>query len=210
MIFVRDIYKQWYVTGINDQQNTVDKTYELLSRLVRGYEVVTAGSSAGGYAAVLFGLKLGAKKIYSFSGQFSLECEIDGYFWLKKYKTNTNYSKYYELIDLINTTNTNNIPIYYFYPAKSIQDIEQFNVIKNIRNIHVFAFESDKHGITMLGSNFQFILIKSNKRLQKLCRIYEGKSINQKLFLRKSAGIIRYMLIKYLMNKKSNKRMYDI
>ena len=60
-IFVRDIYKQWYVTGINQNVNSVDRVYELLKVETRGMRVVTIGATAGGYMSVLMGSLLKAE-----------------------------------------------------------------------------------------------------------------------------------------------------
>ena len=70
IILVRDVHKQWYVEGISEEYNSVDKTVQLLKSLTDGYEIVTVGNSAGGYAAVLFGCLLNAKKVFTISGQF--------------------------------------------------------------------------------------------------------------------------------------------
>ena len=52
--------------------NTIPLLLEWLKKETRGYEVYTVGSSAGGYAAVLFGYSLNAERIISFNGQFIL------------------------------------------------------------------------------------------------------------------------------------------
>ena len=70
IILVRDVHKQWYVEGISEEYNSVDKTVQLLKSLTDGYEIVTVGNSAGGYAAVLFGCLLNAEKVFTRSGQF--------------------------------------------------------------------------------------------------------------------------------------------
>ena len=63
IILVRDIYKQWYLTGINSTINTQEKVIEKLKELTKGYEVTTCGNSAGGYMSVLAGIKMEAYRI---------------------------------------------------------------------------------------------------------------------------------------------------
>lgn len=48
IIYVRDIYKEWYSRGINSRINTIDKVLDLLREVTDGWRVVTAGSSGGG------------------------------------------------------------------------------------------------------------------------------------------------------------------
>ena len=72
-IFVRDVFKQWYLTGVNGEIDSEEKLLDFLKRETAGYRVVTIGSSAGGYASALFGPKLGAEQAICFNAQFSLE-----------------------------------------------------------------------------------------------------------------------------------------
>lgn len=72
-IFVRDVFKQWYLTGINGEVNSTERLLDFLRDETRGYKVITLGSSAGGYASALFGPLLGAEMAISFNGQFSLQ-----------------------------------------------------------------------------------------------------------------------------------------
>ena len=76
-IYYPNIYKQWYVRGINEKINTIDKLIDLLRDLTNGFEVMTVGISAGGYIAALAAAKLNTKKCYDFSGQVSLWKDID-------------------------------------------------------------------------------------------------------------------------------------
>lgn len=43
IIYVRDLYKDWYSKGINKEVNTLDKTLDLLKTLTEGYQIVTGG-----------------------------------------------------------------------------------------------------------------------------------------------------------------------
>lgn len=48
-IFVRDVYKQWYASGINAKINTIDKLTDWLREQVKGYKhLIIIGSSGGG------------------------------------------------------------------------------------------------------------------------------------------------------------------
>jgi len=54
-IFLRDIKKQWYITGINSQINSPELLLNFLKKEVKGFSTITVGSSAGGSAEVLYG-----------------------------------------------------------------------------------------------------------------------------------------------------------
>lgn len=48
-IFLRDIYKQWYASGINAEINSVDRLTEWLREQTNGYKsLIFSGSSGGG------------------------------------------------------------------------------------------------------------------------------------------------------------------
>lgn len=47
-IFVRDIYKHWYVNGINERCHDVRSMMDFLEERTKGYDVITIGNSAGG------------------------------------------------------------------------------------------------------------------------------------------------------------------
>lgn len=189
IIFVRDIFKQWYVTGINSKVNTIDKLKSLLENLTYGYEVITIGNSAGGYMAALMGSMLKAKSIFCFSGQFSIERELS---WkeplLDKYSNDTRKRKYYNNIKMIKEAN---IPIWYFYPKRCDYDIYQFNLIKNVSNVFSFGFSVEQHGQSMLNENIPYILVSDNDKLEKIYKKYDNESIDRYNFFVESLKILK-------------------
>lgn len=46
-IFIRDIYKSWYVTGINVNLDTIDKMVQFLKKETEGLKTILIGSSLG-------------------------------------------------------------------------------------------------------------------------------------------------------------------
>jgi hypothetical protein len=75
-IFLRDLHKQWYLTGINNTLNNPIKVLEFLRNETQGYRIITTGSSAGGYAALLFGSLIKCERIYAFNAQLNLKVII--------------------------------------------------------------------------------------------------------------------------------------
>lgn len=53
MIFVRDMWKQWYINGINQKIDSVEKVIEFLRTETENMRVTTVGNSSGGYMATL-------------------------------------------------------------------------------------------------------------------------------------------------------------
>lgn len=181
IVFVRDIFKQWYVSGINETYHSIEGLCKLLEGLTSGYEVVTMGGSSGGYAAVVFGILLNAKKIYSFSGQFTIRDEVKDYFLLTRYQDEETYSKYYELEELLKRNVKT--PIFYFYPAGCRQDQEQFQYIEGCGQVYPFAFRYAQHANTMYGCNIPYILVKSEEEMRSLCENHKKKRFSKRKFL---------------------------
>lgn len=175
-IFIRDIYKSWYVTGINNRIDTINKLVDVLKSKVSGYRVRTVGNSAGGYMAALVGALINAEIIFDFSGQFSLYAEevVDSYYFLNKYKNDICRSSYYNILPYIKDY----VPIMYFFPNYSKYDMKQSELVKTLDNVYSFAFDEYKHGSTMKGSDIPIVLSLSRNRLENLYYMYKNKVIN--------------------------------
>jgi hypothetical protein len=72
VVYVRDHQKLWHMAGLAGMPSVdpsgVTKELRHLHLTLRGKDIVTVGSSVGGYAALRYGLLLGAKATLSFSG----------------------------------------------------------------------------------------------------------------------------------------------
>jgi hypothetical protein len=150
-IFVRDIFKQWYLTGINVEINSPQKLLEFLQQETEGYKVITMGSSAGGYAAVLYGSLLKANRVMAFNPQFEVRSlltksdeNVDPLIFRLK---DTSLSEYYDLRHWIDPIT---VDIFCFYSTGSTWDKEQYEHTKDIAGIHRIAFSTAHHGIPFL------------------------------------------------------------
>lgn len=178
IIFIRDVRKNFYVTGINSKINCIDKLIEFLMDECKGHKTIVVGNSAGGYCALIIGAKLNAHAVFNFSGQWNLyehERVIIDHYYLNKFADSEMHNKYFDVAQLVKDSETT---IFYFYPLKSEQDIKQAAYIHNIRNIYVFAFDSDKHGQGMPTTESYIKLFMSDKEmLKELSNSYHGISL---------------------------------
>lgn len=166
-IFLRDIKKQWYLTGINDELNSIEKLLLFLKQETAGYKIMALGSSAGGYAAVLFGSYLNAELVYTFNGQFMLSDrlttsseKIDPVIFREQYNPKINI--YFSLKSHI----TNPQRIFYFYSDRSNWDISQYNHISDL-HLQFISFRTKHHGIPFLKVNLPEVLNMSIESLRK-------------------------------------------
>lgn len=172
LLFVRDLKKSWYLCGINKELNTIDKLLNKLRELSSGTDIVTVGSSAGGYAAVLFGCLLNAEAVMTFSGQFTI-CYVaemannDYYRYLYNYAQCSN-SEYYNLSNIIYEHKT--VPIFYFYPTNSKIDKRQYDVASHCKSVKIFRTKSSGHGYMPSPKSLQALL---NMKKNELSDLYE-------------------------------------
>ena len=169
-IFIRDIFKQWYLEGINAKLDSPEKIFEWLKGETKGYEVVTVGSSAGGYSAVLYGSLLKAQKVIAFNAQFSLKAIADESGekcnpLVYKYKNNDR-SKYFELKDKI----SNSVNYFYFLSVGSEEDMLQatklFTPPIPPKSFNCLRFKTAHHGIPFLKVALVKVLNMGEKDLK--------------------------------------------
>lgn len=145
IIFIRDIRKNFYVTGINEQYNTVNHVIKYFESILGGYEITIAGSSAGGYMASILGVELKARLVINIGGQWNLYTSnsvVDRYYFLNKYRDVIECSRWY---DLRNAMENNVTPIFYLYSANNIDDKKAYDYIKGTAGIHEVAINSVDH-----------------------------------------------------------------
>jgi hypothetical protein len=170
-IFLRDIRKQWYIGGINSNLDTPQKLYTFLKSETKGFELITIGSSAGGFAAILFGSLLNASRIYAFNAQLNLNIimKYSNQFVdpiLFKNIANNDLNIYYDLSNIHNDFTG----YYYFQSCKSKMDIEQFNGITEqfSSKINIIRFNTSNHGFPFLRINIPNILALPEIELKKI------------------------------------------
>ncbi|GGH56530.1 hypothetical protein HNQ91_000023 [Filimonas zeae] len=185
-IFLRDIRKQWYLTGINSQINSFGKLIDFLKEETKGYKVITLGSSAGGFASIITGQGINAEKICSFNGQFEIlsllkksKPEVDPI--LFRNQKNSEMLPYYDTLNFITSPSS----IFYFQSCKSQWDIEQAEYATSVK-LNKIAFRTTNHGVPFLKSNLPHVINLNREQLLKLA----GKTFHPLFFSLKTVGVI--------------------
>lgn len=173
-IWIRDIYKSWYVTGINREICSVEKLIDFLRKETAGYEVVLIGSSAGGYLAALLSKPLSAFKAIVFSAQFDLNLPgaINNNPFLQKYK-GTEREAYYDLSEYLKYSDAE---IFYIYPNKNPQDIGQMETVKQLKSIHMMGMNSKRHGMVVYKCCVDELINMSKEQLKAVFERYRDKN----------------------------------
>ncbi len=185
-IFVRDIFKQWYLSGINSKIDSQEKLFDFLKKETYGYNIINVGSSAGGYAAILYGSLLKAEKVLAFNPQYeinsllvrSTEAINPLVFRLKNICSNH--------FDLKNI-DFNNTIVFYFMSCNSKWDIEQNIHIGDKDNIYKIGFNTSHHGIPFLKIALPRVINLSKDKLIG----FSKKNHNPFVFTIRMVGLIK-------------------
>lgn len=193
-IFVRDIFKQWYLSGINVSINSPQSLFDFLKDQTTGYShITTIGSSAGGYAAILFGIQLRAEKILAFDAQLELETllldsseKINPIIFRQ---ANTQLRFFFNLKNIVNL---NSNRIFYFYSNKSSLDERMYNYIINngYNKINVLSFSTAHHGIPFPKVALLKVINMDNEKLMR----FKFKVNNPLIFTIKLVGICKTII----------------
>lgn len=155
-IFVRDLELVWYQHGISAKYDSIDKVAEQLKLLTEGYSTICVGSSAGGYAAMLFAKLIDAQACFAFSPCIDVNRFIQGnrtndansVCWQEKYDALLkDPGKYNNLMEIYRG---NTMPVYAYFPILSqldsveLKDAWQIPAMKlllhkNHRHVHTFS-----------------------------------------------------------------------
>lgn len=201
-IFVRDIYKQWYASGINERINTLEKLIDWLSTETANYkEIITVGSSGGGYAATIVGSRLKASLVFNFNGQWDIQGNIfrDGSVISPILKgiqdRKEEGSKFFNIAN----KEFDYKRIFYFVSTLSKWDSSQMRLVDQFKHIHRVRFANPHHGIPFLKNALPSILNMSYEELNKLA----NKKHIPIFFEIKYAGLISTcsLIAKRILNK---------
>ena len=173
-IFVRDIAKAFYMWGINKDNPDIEHVISMLKEMTNGYKVITIGSSAGGYMAVLAGCVLeNCEYVLDFSGFYNLFVLNDEQWPLvSQYKHCDKYRKWFELNQLITKKKCN---IYMFYTSLLAEDKLQTEFASN--SVKIFQIKSEKHGIPFCKNNLYRLIRLNNEEIERLYQLFQGKSL---------------------------------
>lgn len=207
-IFIRDIQMRFYVDGINNKLDCIDKVILLLKSLTKDYLITVVGSSAGGYFAILLGYALNADRVISLGGQFNLKewgggnnkLSFSDFTALYRHKDDWQYSKWFDLTKYIDKSKC---IVFHFYAGKCIADIKQAEIATGFKNVYKFPMNKDKHGTVVWGFCLPYIITADTMKLERFAKAKSKKLINPFSLALKFVGII--YTIKYLCKKMKHK-----
>ncbi len=192
-IYIRDVFKQWYIKGINSTINSIDKLVEFIKAKTVGYEIITIGSSAGGFIATILGCKLNAKYVFNFAGQFDLSFQGKNNKYIWEYLEHDTTKEYGNIKYLIENSKAN---IYYFVGSNSLTDKKDLELSTSIQNnLYTFKFNSSIHGIPFETNVLKKLILKPENELKDLYLRYSNGAINRYKFEIDIVGFMEFLKI---------------
>jgi hypothetical protein len=173
IIYVRDVWKQWYLLGTSQQVETPDSLTEKLRHLSSGFgDIVCVGVSAGAFAAVWHGTRLRARHIFSFAGQADLTLEVQTPEQCAKnpvvarmIATEPHLTRLAESLQVSNST------VYHLHGSASAQDLPHAELLKPHKQVTIVSFRSTLHGVPFSGRGLTW-LIQSRIRTKLLLNVF--------------------------------------
>lgn len=201
IIFLRDLHKVFYQKGINAELNSIEKMADFINDNTEGFDVYLIGSSAGGYAALLFSsLIKNVKRVYSFGGILNLALH-------SSYYESTFFGDFDKKYSNISSMISKSALIYHFYGSQSQYDLNEIAEIdkKSFNNIVFIPLKSKKHAPRPSGRDLVKILTCSDNHLIKISnKIKTKKEITYNYFSYINIGFFK-MIIEGYRNKKYKK-----
>lgn len=144
IIFVKDFRQCWYQKGLLGKTNNLSDSISYLKNLIpeTTEKLITLGASAGGYAAIRFGVALNANRIMAFSPQTLIDEETVKVFSKSCLKDMIFGSDDLDLKIILEKYNKEqNIEVY--YGRNNNRDRDAVDHIKDY--VKAFSYETDSH-----------------------------------------------------------------
>ncbi len=149
-IFVKDFQQCWYQQGLLGLTSGIEETAALIKQQIPADQenVYTIGTSAGGFAAILFGTLMGADKIMAFGPQTIVTKEEFETF--KSIDSRLNdidlNGQFLDLQKLLNTT-AHNGEVHIHFSEGHKDDKLAAERLSGINNVHLYPWQTDNHNI---------------------------------------------------------------
>jgi tetratricopeptide (TPR) repeat protein len=144
IIFVKDFKQCWYQKGLLGKTSDIEGSIEYLKNIIpkTTQKLVALGASAGGYAAIRFGIALNADRIMAFSPQTLIDEETAKVFsksCLRDMKFDDVDLDLKKILDKCSPKNK----IEVYYAAENNRDKMAVDYIKDY--VKEFSYETDSH-----------------------------------------------------------------
>ena len=201
-IYIRDLFKQWYVEGINSEIDSIQKVAEWIKSVTgENAEYIFLGSSAGGYMSICLASLLGGT-VFAGSPQVRLQV-LDKYPVVMDHRDDAERNKWFDLKQVIGRSEAS-AKYFILYGAYNDEDRNQIDSIDGFPNVYTIRFDTDAHGVVFFPFNAKNFYQKTDF----LIKIANQKKVTNRLcFSIQVSGIKRTVMecFEKLLKKGNNK-----
>ena len=149
VIFIKDFWQCWYQRGLLGLTKNIDETVAFLKielLKINPKKVIFIGTSAGGYASILFGILLNVDEILSFSPQTYIEKQIFAKFKAADSRIDdVNFaSPYLDIRKIPELSNYSGI-INIYYGLNNVNDKQHARRLTKFKSVKVIELPTDTH-----------------------------------------------------------------
>lgn len=148
VFFVKDHLQAWYQKGLPGASIDVESTAAFLAQVTSGYKSApkTVGTSAGGFAAILFGALLGSPAVVAFGPQTYVRPETISQFASQDTRSSEVLDG--QMLDLRTVLQKNPIPdVQIFYGEDCPFDAEPAKYLQGIDGVKLRPYPTDTHNV---------------------------------------------------------------
>lgn len=157
-IFLRDLRQSWYQRGLPQVGANANAVLKYLQTEIAQHQlqkIVITGSSAGGFAALLFGYLLKVDLVLSFAPQTCIDthtCFVLGDNRYRKqiiklYQYPHGQHKYYNLSKLFKSDHDLQTQFHIYFDQNCGLDVRHANTLKNHPNVELHPYQEGGHGM---------------------------------------------------------------
>jgi poly-gamma-glutamate capsule biosynthesis protein CapA/YwtB (metallophosphatase superfamily) len=202
-LFIRDPNKSWYNGSIKGLSNDADELLIVIKAITdkfKSKDITMYGSSMGGYAAILFGLKLDIGNIVVFGPQVMLNSKMPNN------PVSMKSILYDNLYEILNKHSKTKITIY--FGSEDVIDIYNLSYMKNYDYVHLKCIYGSPHNVmyyftsmNIMNSILDHHILK-DKKFQYIIPYYDLFS-NDKILEYIRVGVL------YFYNKEYDKALFN-
>lgn len=172
-LFLRDVHKQWYVTGISQDLPDLTSVIEFLRTRYEGRPIITIGSSAGAYAAIIAGVQLQAKRAFAFAPQLDLislakNSDWNDYELVKQFKDVNTFRTISSAVEVAKSAKSTRI--FYFAQLDSKEDQREIQLAQASKTITSLLFKGKDHGVPVIATLLPELLASRAEDLSSLAQ----------------------------------------
>lgn len=149
-VFVKDFQQCWYQKGLLGLSTDIQQTVDVIKERIPDQQenIYTIGTSAGGFAAILFGALLNADKIVAFGPQTILTEEVfQNFKSLDSRFQDINLESPFSDLKQILETSEYSSSIYIHFAKNHDDDKAAAERLANLKNVYLYPWETETHNI---------------------------------------------------------------